>query len=187
MGPPVGRSHCTKSFIWMSGIRIENAMKPTAPPMTTIISGSSRLVSACTWSRPASRRRWRRSRASARAARSSRRPRSCASRSAGICPLRLSGSAMLSPSRIELDRLLDHLLEAARCRARSCTMSIALSSGTPAESSVASVLREARDREHQDELAEDRRLEAEACPTSCGPSACASSGETTRRRADDQQ
>ena len=32
----------------MSGIRIDSAMNPTAPPMSTIISGSSKLVSACT-------------------------------------------------------------------------------------------------------------------------------------------
>ena len=41
-------AHPAKLDIWMSGIRIEIAMKPTAPPMTTIISGSSRLVSVCT-------------------------------------------------------------------------------------------------------------------------------------------
>lgn len=39
-------SYCTKSFIWMSGMRMENAMKPTAAPMTTMIKGSSRLVIA---------------------------------------------------------------------------------------------------------------------------------------------
>ena len=43
-----GLYHSMKSFIWMSGIRIANAMKPTAPPMTIIMSGSSRLVSAWT-------------------------------------------------------------------------------------------------------------------------------------------
>lgn len=32
----------------MSGIRIANAMNPTAPPMTTMMMGSSRLVIACT-------------------------------------------------------------------------------------------------------------------------------------------
>src|SRR5262249_28152036 len=37
-----------KFDIWMSGMRIEIAMKPTAPPITTIISGSRRLVSICT-------------------------------------------------------------------------------------------------------------------------------------------
>jgi hypothetical protein len=43
-----GIAYCTKSFIWMSGIKIAKAMKPTAPPITTIMSGSRRLVSACT-------------------------------------------------------------------------------------------------------------------------------------------
>ena len=43
-GPP--RHCCMKSFIWMNGIRIANAMNPTVPPMKTIMSGSSKLVSA---------------------------------------------------------------------------------------------------------------------------------------------
>jgi len=43
-----GDDHGPKSFIWMSGIRIAKAMKPTEPPMRTIIIGSRRLVSACT-------------------------------------------------------------------------------------------------------------------------------------------
>jgi hypothetical protein len=37
-----------KSFIWMRGMRMANAMKPTDPPITTIMSGSRRLVRACT-------------------------------------------------------------------------------------------------------------------------------------------
>ena len=35
----------TKSFISMIGIRIENTMKPTEPPISTIITGSSSVVS----------------------------------------------------------------------------------------------------------------------------------------------
>ena len=38
----------TKSFIWISGIKIEKAMKPTAPPRMTMMSGSMRLVIAVT-------------------------------------------------------------------------------------------------------------------------------------------
>ena len=40
--------YCTSSFIWMSGIKMAMAMKPTTPPSSTIISGSSKLVSATT-------------------------------------------------------------------------------------------------------------------------------------------
>src|SRR5206468_13044934 len=38
------RPHPAKLDIWMSGMRMDIAMNPTAPPMNTIISGSSRLV-----------------------------------------------------------------------------------------------------------------------------------------------
>jgi len=50
---PVGgtssRSHQSTSwFIWIRGIRIAMAMNPTTPPSKTIITGSSKLVSATT-------------------------------------------------------------------------------------------------------------------------------------------
>src|SRR6185369_4245138 len=40
--------HWTNSFIWINGIKMAMAMKPTTPPRSTIINGSSRLVSATT-------------------------------------------------------------------------------------------------------------------------------------------
>ncbi len=42
--PPIADT----SFMSTIGIRIATAMKPTIPPMSTIISGSSIAVSACT-------------------------------------------------------------------------------------------------------------------------------------------
>src|SRR5437868_3964587 len=40
--------YSTSSFICSRGIRIDIAMKPTAPPSATIMIGSSKLVSATT-------------------------------------------------------------------------------------------------------------------------------------------
>ena len=81
----IALSYCwTKSFIWMSGMRIANAMKPTRAAHE---DDHERLEQAR--QRLHARldlrvvRVARRSRASARAARSSRRRRSCGSRSAG--------------------------------------------------------------------------------------------------------
>jgi len=40
--------HSTNWFIWMSGMRIAIAMNPTIAPITTMMIGSSRLVSVAT-------------------------------------------------------------------------------------------------------------------------------------------
>src|SRR6478609_5157764 len=101
-GEASGRGHhWTSSFIWMSGIKMAMAMKPTTPPSNTIIRGSSKLVSATT-----------------RVSTSASYARLTFSSMASSWPVfsptvimcvtmggktraRLSGSAMLSPPRIE--------------------------------------------------------------------------------------
>jgi hypothetical protein len=45
---PSAARHCTNSLMRMSGIRMENAMPPEIPPITTIIIGSSSAVIVAT-------------------------------------------------------------------------------------------------------------------------------------------
>src|SRR5713101_4146724 len=114
----------TKLVSCMMGMRMEKTMNATPPPMTTIMIGSSRLVRAPT------------------------RTSSCPlfspmaimwCTSGGNCPLRLSGAAMLSPSRIA-SRASSITRASSELWTMFFTMSRAVSSGTPELSNVASVL-----------------------------------------------